>query len=328
MPMSLDDFIKKYGKESGEKRYYGLQKCLESRANTYSNHPYPRLTKEWFIWRYPSDGLERFEAHVSKSKQSIENFIDRYGLDEGTRRYNETKSKKNTVAIVKATLGEDVVKQRYEKANESRKQYFESMSDDEYQTWKHCKNEKTKKTKHAIYGNKSKLEIFIDKYGDLGPEKYAEYLQKIFKSIGASTEAETLIKSIISNNEWLQQYTLYYRDSACPEKAEWFIADKSGVHFYDLCVKESKVILEYDGTRWHPTAEQVENFGDSLMDVTGISYREKYEKDISKKSKAERHGFTVFTIRSDFTIEEKNAIILRFLEKVKENGKIHQHKNL
>lgn len=328
MPMSLDDFIKKYGQESGEKRYYGLQRCLEARERTYSLHPYPRLTKEWFVWRYPTDGLARFEDHVSKSKQSLENFIDRYGLDEGTRRYNETKSKKNTVAIVKETLGEDAVKKRYEKAIRSRKQYFESMSDDEYQIWKHCKNEKTKKTWSAKYENKSKLEIFIDKYGDLGPEKYAEYLQKIFKSIGASTVAETVIKSIIKNNEWLQKYTLYYRDSACPEKVEWFISDTSGVCFYDFCVKESKVILEYDGSKWHPTPEQVDNFGDDIMDIVGISYRDKYEKDMAKKEKAERKGFTVFTLRSDFSSEEKNVIILRFLEKVKEYGKIHQHKNI
>jgi len=323
MPMSLDDFVNKYGPESGKKRYLGLQKCLDSRKKTYNSHPYPRLTKEWFMWRYPVDGEQRFEMHVAKSIQSLENFIQRYGVDDGTTRYQETMLKKNTVAIVKSKLGKDAIDAWYAKSSSSHKYRLASMDPDEYSVWSQRRVEKSRQTKKDRYGDKSKLEIFIDKYGENGPTMYAEYLQKIFKSIGASAEAETLIKSIISDNPWLQKYTLYYRDSNLLNSVEWFIADKSGVCFYDFCVKERKVILEYDGSRWHPTLEQVEKFGDEIMQVIGISYREKYNRDIDKRVKAEKHGFTVFTVRADFTIAEKTTIIEKFLKKVKNDGKIY-----
>jgi hypothetical protein len=66
MPMSLQDYINKYGEESGTKRYNGVQKLLLSRKKTYDLQPYVRFTKEWFVWRYPKDGLSRFEDHVNK----------------------------------------------------------------------------------------------------------------------------------------------------------------------------------------------------------------------------------------------------------------------
>ena len=117
-------------------------------------------------------------------------------------------------------------------------------------------------------------------------------------------------------------YTLYYRDSEDTTKREWFIADRLGVRFYDFCVKEAKVILEYDGAKWHPTQEQVHEFGDELMEVTNISYKEKYAIDAAKRSKAEEKGFTVYTIRSDYTQTQVKAIIEKFIDQVRKNGRV------
>lgn len=322
MVMSLDDFIQKYGEKSGTKRYYGLQKSLAARAESYKKHPYKRLTHEWFLWRYPEDGQERWEAFVNGSKQSLENFVNRYGQKEGERKYAETMSKKNTVALLREKSGENAVKQKYALSSQSLKATLENMSEEEYLSWRDKKEAKRKKTYLERYGDWSKLEIYIQKYGEDGPSKYAEYLQKIFKAIGSSVPAETLIKQIIQDNPWLTDYSLYYRDSEDSSKCEWFIADKTGVNFYDFCVKEAKVILEYDGARWHPTQEQVEQYGKDLMEITGISFKDKFEMDQSKKTKALARGFSIYTIRSDFTEEQKSIIIEQFINKVKNNVRI------
>ncbi len=322
MVMSLDDYIKKYGEVSGTKRYLGVQKLLKSRSATYASQPFVRFTREWFIWRYPEDGEDRFQEHVNKSRQSEENMIKRHGTELGKKKWQETVAKKNTVAIKRAKEGDDAVKDWYKRSGQTHKNTLENMTDDERAKWRSSQAEKRKQTVLERYGNKSKLEIYIQKYGEEGPQYYAEYLQTIFKAIGFSSEAETIIKSIIHDNPWLKDYTLYYRDSEDKSKKEWFIADRLGVRFYDFCVKEAKVILEYDGAKWHPTQEQVNEFGDELMEVTKISYKEKYAIDAAKRAKAQEKGFTVYTIRSDYTQTQVKVIIEQFIDQVRKNGRI------
>lgn len=321
MVMSLTDYINKYGEESGTKRYCGMQKLLASRKETYKSHPYKRLTQEWFMWRYPEDGATRWESFVNDSKQTLDNFIARYGQEEGELKYRETMAKKNTVAIKRNNSGDDSITEWYDKSRQSLKSRRDNMGEEEYNAWIVSKTNKAKQTKKERYGGKSKLEVYIEQYGEEGPRQYAEYLQKIFKAIGSSAQAETIIKRIIKDNPWLNEYSLYYRDSEDQSKKEWFIADKSGVNFYDLCVKEAMVILEYDGAKWHPTTEQVDKYGDELMEMTGTSYKEKYEVDTAKRFKAEEKGFSVYTIRSDYTQEQTNAIISQFIEEVRKNGR-------
>jgi len=285
MAMSLQDYIDKYGEESGTKRYNGVQKLLISRKKTYESHPYTRLTKEWFIWRYPEDGLERFNDHVNKSRQSEANMIARWGEELGKQKWQETVRKKNTVALVREQRGDAAVEEMYRKKTESLNKVWNSLSVEERTKKRKLSTQKSLATKKLLYGGKTKLEIYLEKYGDDGHVKYAEFLQSIFKSIGHSKEAETLIKGIISSNTWLLDYSLYYRDSEDKTKCEWFLSSKSGVNFYDFCVREAKAILEYDGFRWHPTEEQAKEHKDDIMAITGVTFSEKYEKDQAKLKK-------------------------------------------
>lgn len=321
MPMSLQDYIKKYGKESGTKRYNGMQKLLVNRKKTYESHPYKRLTKEWFIWRYPDDGLDRFHKHVNKSRQSEENMIKRWGEELGKQKWQETISKKNTVALVRDHKGEQAVAEMERKRKEGIASYWNKLSEVEKIEKRASINAKQSATKKERYGNTTKLEIYLEKYGEDGHIKYAEYLQTIFKSIGHSNEAEALIKHIIDTNKWLLNYTLYYRDSHDSSKCEWFLSSKKGVNFYDFCVKEAKTILEYDGARWHPTYDQAKKYKSELMEITGLTYRQKYKKDQDKLKMAIDRGFKVFVIRSDFTDQQKTNKIKEFINYIKEQIK-------
>jgi len=321
MPMTLQDYINKYGEESGTKRYNGVQKLLVSRKKTYGSQPYARFTKEWFIWKYPEDGIDRFNEHVNKSRQSEENMIKRWGEEIGKKKWEETVAKKNTLALVRRSKGEDAVAEIKRKRREGVNNYWSKLSESARQEKIQSRTKKASATKKERYGNKTKLEIYLEKYGEDGHIKYAEYLQTAFKSIGSSIEAETLIKNIINENSWLLNYTLYYRDSNDRTKKEWFLSTKDSVNFYDFCVREAKSILEYDGSRWHPTEEQAKELKTELMEITGITYGQKYKKDQEKLKIAINKGYTVFLIRSDFTDEQKTDIINEFIEYTKEQLK-------
>lgn len=318
MVMSLQDYIDKYGEKSGTKRYNGVQKLLITRKKTYDSQPYVRFTKEWFIWRYPDDGIDKFIEHVNKSRQSEENMINRWGEELGKKKWQETVAKKNTVALVRSKYGEKAVEEMNYKKKIGRKKFFDSMSDSERKKYTKIITNKSNKTKKERYGNKSKLNLFLEKFGDNGHIEYALYLQKIFKSIGHSKEAEIIIKKIISDNNWLLNYSLYYRDLEDKNKYEWFISSKEGVYFYDFCVRESKSILEYDGAIWHPTITQAKELKNELMQMTGISYLQKYKKDQIKLKMAESNGFKVFIIRSDFSEQQKTDTINKFINYTKE----------
>lgn len=321
MSMSIQDYINKYGEESGHKRFIGMQKLLAARKKTYDSQPYARFTKEWFIWKYPEDGLARFNEHVNKSRQSEENMINRWGEELGKKKWQETVAKKNTAKLLMVNKGEEAVAEMKRKRVEGINKYWHDLTDTERKEANKNRVEKTRATIKERYSNKTKLEIYLEKYGEDGHKKYAEYLQSIFKSIGHSMEAERLIKSIITDNTWLAAYTLYYRDSEDKTKCEWFISSKEGVNFYDFCVKEAKSILEYDGARWHPTEEQSKKLKSELMEITGISYSKKYDKDQTKLKMATDQGFKVFVVRSDFTYEQKSAIINKFINYTKEQLK-------
>jgi len=323
MLMTLQDYIDKYGEESGSKRYNGVQKLLESRKKTYESQPYARLTKEWFVWKYPDDGLERFNEHVDKSRQSEENMIKRWGEELGKKKWQETVAKKNTAALLSATGRSDAADKMYQKRKEGINNYWSGLSESERQEVIEARVAKSKKTKKERYGDKTKLELYLEKYGEEGHIKYAEFLQTIFKSIGHSKEAETFIKSVIGKNAWLLKYTLYYRDSEDKTKCEWFLSSKEGVHFYDFCVKEAKTILEYDGSRWHPTKDQAKEFKNELMEITGLTFGQKYERDQAKLKMAADRGFKVFLVRSDFTEQQKLYIINEFINYTKEQLKWH-----
>jgi very-short-patch-repair endonuclease len=313
MVMTVQDYIDKYGNDRGVEKFEATQRRLAIRAQTYATHPYTRLTKEWLVWRYPLDGLTRFNNHVNKSRQSEENMIARWGEELGRKKWQDTVAKKNTVALVRASGGEVAVDAMHAKRKAAIDKYWSNLSETERQYHITTRAAKSSATKKERYGNKTKLQIYIDKHGELGHELYARYLQKIFKSIGHSKEAEILIDRVLLENPWLLNYSLYYRSSSDKSKCEWFLSSKSGVNFYDFCVREAKSILEYDGFRWHPTKQQAEEFPDELMEITGMTYAQKYSKDQAKIQMAEDRGYKVFVVRSDFTEQQTVEVLSEFI---------------
>lgn len=107
---SLDSFIRRYGKEVGFKKfeeyakrqaYTCSQEYLGMTDEEYKNFNASRAsTKENFIKRYGYTlGIQRWEeycAYESYAGTSLTWFTDKYGIEEGTKRYNEVQASKTT----------------------------------------------------------------------------------------------------------------------------------------------------------------------------------------------------------------------------------------
>ena len=306
MPMSLQDYIDKYGEESGTKRYNGVQKLLASRKKTYETQPYARFTKEWFIWKYPVDGLDRFNEHIDKSRQSEENMIKRWGEELGKKKWQETVAKKNTVALTREKFGNDAVADRYKRQQETVKK----------QTPEHKEAIKQKRfaglEKHLAENvrGKTRLEFFISRYGnDEGLQRYHDTMKKAFHGPNRmSAPAKNIYVSLCKKlpSEKLEQL---YCD--VPGKQEFWLSESQNIYGYDFTDRESKTILEYNGSFWHP-----EEPDESLHPVTKKTLTEMYNNDKQKKELAERNGFTVFVITDKMTSGEQELIVNQFCSKI------------
>jgi hypothetical protein len=59
-------------------------------------------------------------------------------------------------------------------------------------------------------------------------------------------------------------------------------------------------------------------YGDEMMEITNISFKEKFTNDQQKLVRAKNAGFDVFKVRNDFTPEQTQVIIKQFLQRTKE----------
>lgn len=301
---TIEDYIKEYG-ESGLDRYNKKQEALRKRSETYKQHPYRRLTKEWFIWRYP-DGLSRYENHVNKSRQSEDNFIKRYGQEEGIKKYKETMLKKNTVGILRNRYGEERVNEKYEK----QKTTVLNKTQEE-------KDEINRKRKETIaesgglpFKGKKRIEYLIERHGeDKGTQLYYNIMKKAFN--GPNRMSKPALEIYYNIADVLTQNELNEIDCDLPNKKEFYLVGGGKIFSYDFTHQKTKTILEYHGAFWHPT-----ELSDKLHPVTKKSLKEMCEYDILKKTYAEDKGFLYLEIRSD-NLSLKDEAINQFVNRIR-----------
>lgn len=306
MSKTLQEYIDQYGEVSGTRRYNGVQETLRKRAETYKKHPYKRLTKDWFIWRYPEDGLQRFNAHVEKSRQSEENMIARWGEELGKQKWQELLVKKNTVAIVREQRGEEAVVEWYKKQQDT----ANSRTDEQKTDSKRRRKVNMEKYLSENVRGKTRLELFISRYGEIdGPQKYHEAMKKAYHGPNRMSAPAKRIYEIICSKLQPVYIDQIYCD--VPGKREFWLSEPGKIYGYDFTHRESKTILEYNGSFWHPTEPS-----NKIHPVTKQTFAEMYETDISKKKLAEYNGFTVLIISDGMSADEQELIIDKFCKRV------------
>lgn len=306
MSKTLQEYIDQYGEVSGTKRYNGVQETLRKRAETYKKHPYKRLTKEWFMWRYPDDGLQRFNNHVEKSRQSEENMIARWGEELGKQKWQELLVKKNTVAIVREQRGEEAVAEWYKKRAETMSKHTEEQKADR----KRRAKEKMGKYLSENVRGKTRLELFISRYGEIdGLQKYHEAMKKTYSGPNRMSAPAKRIYDMLCSKLSPEYIDQIYCD--VPGKKEFWLSEPGKIYGYDFTHRESKTILEYNGSFWHPDEPSSE-----IHPVTRRTLAEMYETDINKKKIAEANGFTVLIISDKMTSDEQEIVVDLFCKSI------------
>jgi hypothetical protein len=302
MPMSLQDYIDKYGEESGTKRYNGVQKLLVSRKKTYDSQPYARFTKEWFVWKYPKDGLDKFNEHVNKSRQSEENMIKRWGEELGKKKWQETVAKKNTVALTREKFGDEVVADRYKRQQET----ASKQSPEQKEDIKRRRNAGLEKHLSENVRGKTRLEFFTSRYGEIeGTQRYHETMKKAFHGPNRMSAPAKQVYTTLCEKLPQSKIDELYCD--VPGKQEFWLSESPNIYGYDFTHRETKSILEFNGSFWHP-----EEPNESLHPVTKKTLTEMYNNDKRKKELAEENGFTVFVITDKMTSGEQELIVDQF----------------
>lgn len=264
---------------------------------------------EGFILRHGEEnGRLKFEQFQNTSKHTKEKFMQKYGNFEGEKKWHEYITKKDSTSLnwaLKKADGE------IELAQEIHKKRKEELS------------------------FSFNLEYFIDKYGELlAEEKMKEFIsskdsssydwalkksggdhkmaQKIYeercltKSImfGKASKESLGVFSIIF--DWLLENGFSKKDVLYGVEGSYEICLYDSItkyrYYYDFCIEPLKLIIEYNGEKFHPNYEKfsrnylVENFKHPYDRTTSVD--EFIKKDKDKIQNALNHGYDIHVIWS------------------------------
>ena len=308
--ISIDD-AKIYVKENNKSPFY--------RENWKSEDEYRKSQSrslEYYIGKYGvSKGNEKYKEHLNKISlsNSIEGYINKYGVD-GYKKFKEISRSKDSMSL---NFFLEKNKGNYEKAifaYGNRKESVDvSLRSFIFKYGEIEGNERHKsridKSKLTLMNNPNYREIckskgitidkMIEKYGDkIGKEKYNSWRESTSVPICRSSKESLkifnpLIEEIIKDN-FINIDDIYIGDGC---KNEFFIREDSKIFFYDFTIRSKKIIIEYNGTLFHPKNENSNWINPYNKETSKIAFiRQKNKVDIAKSN-----GFRVLEIWSDET---------------------------
>ena len=165
-----------------------------------------------------------------------------------------------------------------------------------------CKNNPNKITVIPSYGMKGKCGsnqfIKAHKLGLPAPivsdntrRKHSENNKRNPKSFYSKSSQLAIVK-ILEKLSLYEVGEIYY----ATKNKEWFLNNKGINYCYDLCFKDLKLIVEYNGSTYH--VKNINSDWVAPYQNMGSKY-DVYEKDLIKKTVAENNGYTVLVIWDD-----------------------------
>ena len=314
---SLETYIKRYGEELGTKKYNDFcKKCsdavIKAKADENSTYNKRIITVSYDYFLKKANGDEILAYQFLKNRQSnskLEDFIKRYGDEEGKKRYQNVNMKKAiTLENMIRVHGENLGHEKYEKwyFNTGKHSTLQSLID------KHGHDDGTKIYAEINSKKAITLENMIRVHGkELALEKYEQWKKKILSSNkryskGGFLFCKELHQLLIQN---LNNETPYYGDNeySVVYKKEDVIKQ----YFPDFLIKSQKIIVEYYGDYWHRNPEK----------YSGEQAEKIWELDKQRIYNLNELGYKVFYVyESDITKNYKNTIEL-LLKEINESWK-------
>jgi hypothetical protein len=266
-----------------------IQKAKDDRATTEVN----------FIRRYgEEEGKKLFKKFQEDSKHTKEKYINKYGKEQGEIKWKEYTDKKGARSVFRSDYW---INQGYspEEAEQLRKDFHKnnlSTSSIDYWISKGFSEQAAKDKVDEIFNKKQVMFANASKQS----LKYFDPLIKFLTEKGFECNL-----GVKGNKE----YSIYDKET-------------KRLYFYDFTVPSLKLIIEFNGYKFHPnpnklTKEEWDNW--RVMTKRGqeiITADQAHEAFQIKKKVARDAGFNIVEIWSNDTIEENwNTIYRVFREK-------------
>lgn len=341
---TLEKYIKKYGEIEGPIKYkeysktksMSMEMCIKRygeiegpiKFNEFWNNTGFGTSERAFKKRYG----DNWEYHFNKFKKNqgdantLKQMMEKYG-EEGQKIYIERNAKKSK-SLSKQTYVQKLLDLNfsYEEIDLKIKERWDNTSLDSFKL--RYGDNALQKYNEFIQTLKERNPVCIEYYNKRGisDEIAFELISKIQYrySSGNSTVSKESLKYFNKLDLVFKKRgyaTLYNSDEIGLRLTieEYNIFKKNRFFFYDFCVPDLNLIIEYHGVQYHDDIDYDSTIGVSVDDLNEIEYN----KDFYKKWFAESRGYTVIILRSwkikedlmnmffklNFTEEEKCALL-------------------
>lgn len=315
-----------------EKKYQRKKKLLNENQSpsivdlSYYEMFAPSKEEAFIQWRKVNDHRSKMsKQNMDKNPElalapTLEYQIKKYGEKEGLKRYeefNQRKKEKNKTTLdywlKEGYTLEDAIKKRSEyQVHFSKEKCIEKYGLEEgikifnkrQEKWLNTLNSKTHEEKIIINMKKNifSLEGYLLRGYDEKTAKSLLESRLLKRKSFFSNESIDFLKEYFDLDEWVYG-----------SKGEWFLWDEElkKHFFYDFVNVKKKVIIEYHGSTFHPNKKVLneQEWIEWRHPFTKETADQKYDFDQYKKRLALKHGFLIFEIYSNDSLDDKIKII-------------------
>lgn len=271
------------------REYIELRKFSLSRENLINiygedgyeeiNKSKDSMSKNFCRSKYGDDWEEQYSKRCNEVKTTRENFITRYGEIDGNIKWNEYIENQRKKSI----------------------EYFNSLTISE---------------RSLIFDTTSK-ESFKRRFKDDWEDEYKAHQKKIQTQAQRASKESLKFYDLLINK--LDKYDIIYYIGK-EGNNEWFIWDdiEREVKFYDFCIPELGIIIEFHGSLWH--YNPAHDYTKRTLPF-GMSIEENKAKDLYKAELAKSKGFDYYVIFDtddyEYKAEEMYGVITNKLKEMK-----------
>lgn len=293
--------ILKYGYKIGNEKY------INSMENLQEYSPYK--PKYWMLKGFTKkESLEQIEKYKKNKTTNLEGFIKRHGKEKGLKLFCDFQhSSKHTKEKYILKYGNERGLKKWETYLKSK----DSMSLD----WALKKAKGNPILAKKIYNKrkesiKTNMDKLIEKYGseELAYEEYIKIVKSRTVKFNKASK-ESLVILLPFYKKLLKKYNKEDIKLGVDENHELHLYDRDNKksYFYDFAIKSKKIIIEYNGEKWHPNYEKysveylLENWNHIRSEKNATFY---IEKEKSKLNFAISKGYEVLVLWSSDSVEE------------------------
>lgn len=298
-PMKYENWLNKINEKTGN--FYTIEEAK------YKVKSFRKSNREYWIEKEYSeeDSLKKVKEY---QKENSDKFVNK--ILKNPEKYTDRTQTQIGYWLKKGYSEEDAKLKLSERQNTISIESLVSTYGEEEGTIRYFKNiDRLKYTSSRNY--------YIDKYGELeGNLKYDDRLKnRITPMSKSSKEAYYFFVEIYKflRKNGIEKNDIYW---GVGNSNEWFINKNGNIFFYDFTIPKLKIILEYNGIKFHPkTNMDLEKQKDWKCLYSNMTYDDKIKLDELKRKNAINDDFEYIEVFSDDDIKSKQKMIIDILYK-------------